>query len=163
MGLLYIFLLVSSSSLVLSLGLYSRCFRLSWPISLLWGFLGPFYGFYRLCHQPHLLSFFFWVHSVHFCLLSISPNAHGFTTSFFRFLWASLLSLRPFCYFTGLWTIIHAIRGQWFFSQLANSSSLFPPILLGFFLILGLLAKMGINNHQLQSFSYQFLKFSFLY
>ena len=45
LGLLYTFLLLSSSSPVLSLGLYSRCFGLPWPISLLWGFLGPFYSF----------------------------------------------------------------------------------------------------------------------
>ena len=45
MGLLYTFLLLNSSSPVLSLSLYSRCFGLPWPISLLWGFLGPFYSF----------------------------------------------------------------------------------------------------------------------
>ena len=43
LGLLYTFLLFSSSSSVLSLGLY--CFGLSWPISSIWGFLGPFYSF----------------------------------------------------------------------------------------------------------------------
>ena len=45
LGLLYTFLLLSSNSPVLSLGLYSRCFGLPWPISLFWGFLGPFYSF----------------------------------------------------------------------------------------------------------------------
>ena len=45
LGLLYTFLLLNSSSPVLSLSLYSRCFGLPWPISLLWGFLGPFYSF----------------------------------------------------------------------------------------------------------------------
>ena len=45
LGLLYTFLLLSSSGPILSLGLYSRYFGLPWPISSLWGFLGPFYSF----------------------------------------------------------------------------------------------------------------------
>ena len=36
LGLLYIFLLLSSSSPILSLGLYSHCFGLPWSISSLW-------------------------------------------------------------------------------------------------------------------------------
>ena len=44
LGLLYAFLLVNSSSLVLSLGLYSCCFGLPWPISSLLSSLGPFYS-----------------------------------------------------------------------------------------------------------------------
>ena len=36
LGLLYIFLLLNSSSPVLSLGLYSHCFGLPWSISSLW-------------------------------------------------------------------------------------------------------------------------------
>ena len=42
---LYAFLLLNSSSPVLSLGLYSCCFGLSWPISSLSGFFDPFYSF----------------------------------------------------------------------------------------------------------------------
>jgi len=42
---LYAFLLLNSSSLILSLGLYSCCFGLSWPISSLSGFFDPFYSF----------------------------------------------------------------------------------------------------------------------
>ena len=53
LGMLYTFVLLSSSSPVLSLGLYSRCFGLLWPISSLWGFLGPFYSFWH----PRLVSF----------------------------------------------------------------------------------------------------------
>ena len=144
--------MLSSSNPVLSLGLYSHCYGLPWPISSLWGFLGPFYSFghlqpvsfprasltfsnpsfpwvftksfgfpaqitisftfgvYRLFHQPHLLNSFLWAPSAHFFLLSISHNAHGFTISFFELLWARLLSLRPFYYFRGLWTIILAIQ-----------------------------------------------------
>ena len=39
------FLLLSSSSPVLLLGLYSCYFGLPWPVSSLWGSLGPFYSF----------------------------------------------------------------------------------------------------------------------
>ena len=42
---MYAFLLLNSSSPVLSLGLYSCCFGLPWPISLLSSSLGPFYSF----------------------------------------------------------------------------------------------------------------------
>ena len=45
LGLLYAFLLLNSSSPALSLGLFSCCFGLPWPISLLLGSLGPFYSF----------------------------------------------------------------------------------------------------------------------
>ena len=45
LGLLYAFLLPNSSSSVLSLGLYSCCFRLPWPISSLLGSFVPFYSF----------------------------------------------------------------------------------------------------------------------
>ena len=51
LGLLYTFLLLGSSSPVLSLGLY--CFGLSWLISSIWGFLGPFYSF----RHPQPISF----------------------------------------------------------------------------------------------------------
>ena len=46
----------------------------------------------------------------------------------------------PFIYFMGLWSIIPAIRAQWFFYQSTNS---FLPISLGFFLLLGFQ-----NEHQ---------------
>ena len=60
------------------------------------------------------------------------------------------LFYRPLYYFIGPWTIISAfgINGFFFF-DFVNSSSLFPPILLGFFLLLGLLAKVGINKEML--------------
>ena len=154
LGLLYAFLLLNSNSPVLSLGLYSCCFALHWPISSLSSSLGPFYSFGHpqpvsfprtsLVHSnpsfpwafaksfglpqpklpypllsgligfftnPYLLNSFLWVPSAHSCLLSISHNVHGFTASFFKLLWVHLLSLRPFYYFTGLWSIIPTIRG----------------------------------------------------
>ena len=50
LGLLYAFLLPNSNSPVLSLGLYSCCFGLPWPIS---SFLGSFVPFYSFGHpQP---------------------------------------------------------------------------------------------------------------
>ena len=45
LGLLYAFLLPNSSSPVLSLGFYSCCFGLPWPISSLLGSFVPFYSF----------------------------------------------------------------------------------------------------------------------
>ena len=45
LGLLYTFLLLSSSRPVLLLGLYSHCFGLPRPISSIWGFLGLFCSF----------------------------------------------------------------------------------------------------------------------
>ena len=137
LGLLYAFLLLNSSSPVLPLGLYLCYFGLPWPISSLSSSLGPFYFFEHLgpfhflghlrpipiLHSYgfllsllgflglsyHILNSFLWVPSAHSCLLSISHNTHAFTTSFFRLLWACLLSLIPFCYFTDLWSIIPAI------------------------------------------------------
>ena len=153
LGLLYSFLLLNSSSPVLSLGLYLCYFGLPWPISSLSSSFGPFFFFGHpqpisfpwasLAHSnssfswafakyfglprpklpyplllgllgfstnPYLFNSFIWIPSAHSCLLSISHNAHGFTTSLFGFLWIHLLSLRPFCYFIGLWSIISAIR-----------------------------------------------------
>ena len=145
LGLLYVFLLFNSSSPVLSLGLYSCCFGLPWPISSLLSSLDPFYSFgqpwpisfpwassahsnpsfpwafaksfgpprsklpYPLLSRligfstnPYLLNSFIWVPSAHSCLLSISHNAHRFTTSFFGFLWVCLLSLSPLAFFKAL-------------------------------------------------------------
>ena len=145
LGLIYAFLLLNSSSPILSLDSYLCCFGLPWPISSLSSSLGPFYSFghpqpvsfpwaspthsnpsfswafaksfwlpwpqlpYHLLlglmgfsTNPYLLNSFFWAPSAHSCLLSISHNAHGFATSFFRLLWARLFSLKPFCYFIGL-------------------------------------------------------------
>ena len=126
LGLLYAFLLLNSSSPVLSLGLYSCYFGLPWPISFPWAapahsnpsfpwaFAKSFglpwpklphpllSGLIGFSTNPYLLNSFLWVPSVHSCLLFISHNAHRFTTSFFGLLWACLLSLRPFCYFTDL-------------------------------------------------------------
>ena len=116
-------------------------------LSLL-GFPSPnyhtlYFGVYRIFHHPHLLSSFLWAPLAHFYLPSIS---HGITISFFRLFWSHLLSLRPFYYSTGLQTIIPAIQAAWFSSQFAKSSSLFYLILLGFFLLLGLPTRMGINK-----------------
>ena len=72
------------------------------------GFPGPNYhilhfrGLWAFPPTPWLLSSFLWAPSTHSCLLSISHNAHGFTTSFSKLHWASLLSLRPFYYLLGL-------------------------------------------------------------
>jgi len=53
LSLLYAFLLLNSSSPVLSLGLYSCCFGLPWPISSLSSSLGSFYSF----GHPRPISF----------------------------------------------------------------------------------------------------------
>ena len=53
LSLMYAFLLLNSSSPVLSLGLYSCCFGLPWPISSLSSSLGPFYSF----GHPRPISF----------------------------------------------------------------------------------------------------------
>ena len=71
------------------------------PYPLLSGLIG-------FSTNPYLFNSFLWVPSAHSCLLS--HNAHEFTTYFLRLLWARLLSLRPFCYFTGLSSIISAIQ-----------------------------------------------------
>ena len=49
--------------------------------------------------NPYLLNSLLWASLAHSCILSISHNAHRFTTSFSELLWARLPSLRPFCYF----------------------------------------------------------------
>ena len=117
---------------------FTESFRLPLP-KLPYPLLSRFMGF----STNPLFTSLLWASLAHFCLLSISHNAHGFTTSFSGLLWASLLSLRPFYYFLGLWSIIPGIRVWWFFSLFTNS---FPPIFLSFFLLLGLLAKVDINN-----------------
>ena len=60
LGLLYAFLLLNSNSLVLSLGLYSCCFGLPWPILSPSSSLGPFYSF----GHPWPVSFL-WASSAH--------------------------------------------------------------------------------------------------
>ena len=52
---------------------------------------------------------FLWASSTHFCLLSISYDTHGLTTSSSGLPWARLLSLWPSCYFISLLTIIPTI------------------------------------------------------
>ena len=113
LGLLYAFLLLNSSSPVSSLGWYSCSFRHPHPIPilhshvLLLSLLGIpnvnyhilyIRGLWAFPPTPYLLNSLLWASLAHSCLLSISHNAHGFTTSFSRLLWARLLSLRPFCY-----------------------------------------------------------------
>ena len=152
---------------------YSIAYGLPSPISSFLGILGPFpfLGHPRsilITHShgllltildfsdPIFISFTFGVHE-----LSINPlltyfitsgllwpiltfyTVHEFITSFFGLLF--LLSLRPIYYFLGLWSIIPVIRVLWFSSQFTNS---FPLILLGFFLLLGLFAKVSINTLQ---------------
>ena len=153
LGLLYTFLLLSSSSPVLSLGLYSHCFGLPWPISSLWDFLGPFYSFgharpvsFPQVSLTHSNPSFPWAFAKSFGLpqpklpysllsrfisFSINPiylvSSSGlfrpiFTCFQFLIISMGLLLLSsvsfgpacflwgPFYYFTGLWTIISAIR-----------------------------------------------------
>ena len=76
-------------------------------LKLLYPLLSGFIGFST---NPYLLNSLLWALLAHSYLLSISHNAHRFTTYFFGFVWACLLSLRPFYYFTGLWSIIPAIQ-----------------------------------------------------
>ena len=113
---------------------------------------------YHILYFQGLLAFvptpftnsFLWAPLTHFCLLSISYNSHWLTTSFSRLPWARLLSLGPFYYFMPVNHYSCHSDLMVFFSHFANSSSLFPSILLGFFLLLGLLAKVGINTNQYQ-------------
>ena len=58
-----------------------------------------FWGLWAFPPTPYSLKSLLWASLGYRCLLSISHNAHGFTTSFFGLLWARLPSLRPFCYF----------------------------------------------------------------
>ena len=58
-----------------------------------------FWGLWAFPPTPYLLNSLLWASLAHSCLLSISHNAHRFTTSFSRLIWVHLLSLRPFCYF----------------------------------------------------------------
>ena len=69
-----------------------------------------FWGLWAFPPTPYSLNSLLWAFLAHPYLLSISHNAHGFTTFFSRLIWAHLLSLRPFCYFLGLWSIIPATR-----------------------------------------------------
>ena len=168
-------LLLSSWSPVLhelfwaSLGLFYS-FGHPWPASFLWAssaYSNPSFPWvlaksfklsrpnYHILYFRGLLAFsptpftnsFLWAPLAYFCLIFIFHNSHGFTTSFFGLPWARLFSLGPFDYLTGPWTI-PAIWVQWFSSHFANSSPLLSPIFLGFFLLLSLLAKVGINTNQ---------------
>ena len=142
-----------------------------WPASFLWAssaYSNPSFPWvfaksfklsrpnYHILYFRGLLAFlptpftnsFIWAPLAYFCLIFIFHNSHGFTTSFFGLPWARLFSLGPFDYLTGPWTIIPTIWVQWFSSHFANSSPLLSPIFLGFFLLLSLLAKVGINTNQ---------------
>ena len=84
---------------------FARSFGLPWPnYHILY-----FRGLLAFLPTPSTNSFL-WAPLAHFCLLSTSYNSHGLTTSFFGLSWARLLSLGPFYYFIGPWTIIPAIR-----------------------------------------------------
>ena len=76
-----------------------------WVFTSLLGFLNPNYHILYFWDFPptlYSLNSLLWASLAHTFVLSISLNAHEFTTSFSRLLWAHLLSLRPFCYFLGL-------------------------------------------------------------
>ena len=104
-----------------------------WPALFLWASLAhstltfPWafaisFGFPR--HNCHIFYFrglldivptpftnsFLWAPPTHFCLLPIFYNSHVLTTSFFGLPWARLLSLEPFYYSIGPWTIIPTIQ-----------------------------------------------------
>ena len=84
-------------------------------LSLL-GFPGPnyhilyFWSLWAFPPTPYSLNSLLRASLAHPCLFSISHNVNGFTTSFSRLLWVCLLSLRPICYFLGLWFIIPTIQ-----------------------------------------------------
>ena len=91
------------------------------------------------------LNSLLWAPLAHSCLLSISYNARGFTTSF---LWALLGPLAFFeAHLLFYKPIIHysCHSSLMLSSQFTNS---FPLILLGFFLLLGLSVKVSINGCQ---------------
>ena len=69
-----------------------------------------FQGLWAFPPTPYLLTSLLWASLAHSCLLSSSHNTHEFTTSFSGLLWVRLHSLRPFCYFLGLWPIVLAIQ-----------------------------------------------------
>ena len=209
LDLLYAFLLPNSSSPVLSLGLYSCCFRLPWPISSLLGSFVPFYSFGQPRPVSSLLGSFVpfvfpwasWARllSLGFALFLTSHhhglllNSLGFLDPIMLFLILGVLGLaiNPLLsLFLLLWTcrnpfsLFHIIYCPWFaFSLFLGSfkliyllkthlfiswayNPLFPPlgvnefssqftnsflpILLGFFLLLGPLAKVGINTTLIQ-------------
>ena len=95
-------------------------------------------------------NFSLWAPPTHICLLSTYCDSHGLSTSFSGLPWAYLLSLGPFFLFHWLMDHYSCHLGLMVLSYFANSSSFTPFILLGFFLLLGLLAKMGINNQPLE-------------
>ena len=84
---------------------FATSFGISWPnchILYFWGLLD-------FVPTPFTNSFL-WAPPTHFCLLPLSYNSHELTTSFFGLPWAHLLSLEPFYYSIGPWTIIPTIR-----------------------------------------------------
>ena len=154
--------IISSLSLhypVFLLGQFPHHLGLFRPILFLWSSLAHFILSCFLHSHGLLLNFsdfpgptpftnsFFWAPSAHLCLLSTPYYSHGLTTSFFG------ASLSPFAFFGVLLLfcgpMYHYSNHSGlivFFFYFANSSSLLPPILLGFFSLLGLLVKVGINN-----------------
>ena len=109
LGLLYAFLLPNSRSPVLSLGLYSCCFRLPWPISLLLGSFVPFYSFRHPRPISSLSGSF-----VPFYSFRHPQPVSSLSGSFVPFVfpwasWARLLSLGflgPFPNFASPWAFI---------------------------------------------------------
>ena len=84
---------------------FATSFGLLWPNCRILYFRG-FLAFAPIS----LTNSFLWAPPTHFYLLSISYNSHGLTTSFFGLPWARLLSLGPFYYSIGSWTIIPTIQ-----------------------------------------------------
>ena len=88
--------------------------KFPWAFTKIFGLPRPnyhilyFWGLLAFAPTPFTNSFL-WAPPTYFCLLSISYNSHGLTTSFSRLPWACLFSLGTFYCFIGLWTIIPVI------------------------------------------------------
>ena len=115
LGLSYTFPLLNSHCPVLLLGSFSYYFGLLWPISSIWGFLGPLHFFGHPWPIPLLHSYGLplnlsgfpdpitipftnslpWAPSTHFCLLSISYDTHGLPLGLFALFVAFLPFYRP--------------------------------------------------------------------
>ena len=165
LGLPYTFPLLNSHSLVLLLGLFSFYLGLPWPISSIWAssmritsldILDPFHYYIPMGFLPNLSGFpglvtipftnsFLWASSTHF--LACFPFLM-IPLGFLFLLWASL---DPFAFFVSLLLLYRPMDhysfrlGLMVFSYLDNPSSFTIFKSLGFFLLLGLFAKVGIN------------------
>ena len=107
-----------------------------------------FWGLLAFAPIP-FTNFSLWAPLTHLCLLSTSYDFHGLATSFSGLPWAHLLSLEPFFLFHRFVDHYSYHSGLMVLSYFTNSSSFTSFILLGFFLLLGLLAKASINTQPL--------------